>query len=164
MNRSTASIIQEMVLHDQGNPHRVQHFMKVYAFAQMIATEEKLNESQQELIEVAAVMHDIGIRDSIKKYGSNAGPLQEKEGPPLAKAMLSRLSFPQPFIDRICFLIGHHHTYTDIDGMDYQILIEADFLVNIFEHKIHRDAIQNILIKYFQTETGKNLLKSMYLS
>ena len=33
--------------------------------------------------------------------------------------------------ERVAYLIGHHHTYDKIEGMDYQILVEADFLVNI---------------------------------
>ena len=27
----------------------------------------------------------------------------------------------------------HHHTYTGVDGIDYQILLEADYLVNADE-------------------------------
>ena len=41
--------------------------------------------------------------------------------------------FDAELIDRISYLIAHHHTVTGIDGMDYQILIEADFLVNAAE-------------------------------
>ena len=37
---------------------------------------------------------------------------------------------PEGYADRIAFLISHHHTIDQIDGMDYQILIEADYLVN----------------------------------
>ena len=36
-------------------------------------------------------------------------------------------------VERICYLIGHHHTYKDVDGADYQLLLEADFLVNAYE-------------------------------
>ena len=43
-------------------------------------------------------------------------------------------------IRRVEYLVGHHHTYKDIDGLDYQILVEADFLVNILK----MDWIKNI--------------------
>ncbi len=56
-----------------------------------------------------------------------------KEGPALAEQMLSELGFEKDVIERVSFLVGHHHTYTGIDGLDYQILVEADFLVNLFE-------------------------------
>ena len=41
--------------------------------------------------------------------------------------MLETLDFEDSVIDRVCYLIAHHHTYTDINGLDYQILVEADF-------------------------------------
>ena len=44
-----------------------------------------------------------------------------------------RLGFAENVIERVCYLIGHHHTYTGIEGRDYQILVEADFLVNLYE-------------------------------
>lgn len=41
--------------------------------------------------------------------------------------MLENLSYDKDIIERVCYLVGHHHTYNSIDGMDYQILVEADF-------------------------------------
>lgn len=35
--------------------------------------------------------------------------------------------------NRICYLIAHHHTYDNVEGLDYRILLEADFLVNAME-------------------------------
>ena len=33
-------------------------------------------------------------------------------------------------VERIAFLVGHHHTLEGIDGPDWHILIEADYFVN----------------------------------
>jgi hypothetical protein len=60
-------------------------------------------------------------------------------------------------------LIGHHHTYSKIDGIDYQILIEADFLVNIYEDEIKIPQIESIKNKYFKTKSGTEFLNSLYL-
>ena len=57
---------------------------------------------------------------------------------------------------------GHHHTYNQIDGLDFQILVEADFLVNIFEDKMNVDQIASIRKQYFKTKTGIELLQSVY--
>ena len=65
-------------------------------------------------------------------------------------------------IDRICYLIAHHHTYNDIDGLDYQILVESDFLVNIYEDHLIPQAIENIREKIFRTKSGLYLLDNMY--
>ena len=67
-----------------------------------------------------------------EKYGKCDGKLQEQEGPIVAQKMLSQLGFENYMVERICFLIGHHHTYDNIDGLDYQALVEADFLVNLY--------------------------------
>lgn len=45
-------------------------------------------------------------------------------------------------MDRVCWLVGHHHTYTDIRDLDYQILVEADCLVNLYEDDAPRSAVE----------------------
>ena len=64
--------------------------------------------------------------------------------------------------DRILYLIGNHHTYTNINGIDYQILIEADFLVNIFEDRLHKESIDSIKKNIFRTTAGLGLLDKLY--
>ena len=64
--------------------------------------------------------------------------------------------------DRVAYLVGHHHTYTNINGMDYQILVEADFLVNLYEDSVPKAAAQNALDKIFKTQTGKTICKEMF--
>ena len=66
-------------------------------------------------------------------------------------------------IERVSYLVGHHHTYHDIEGMDYQILVEADFLVNIYEGDMQQSEIVSVREKIFRTRTGKELLDTMFL-
>ena len=65
-------------------------------------------------------------------------------------------------VERICYLVGHHHTYDQVDGMDYQILLEADFLVNIYEDGLSREAANRALERVFKTEAGKKLFRILY--
>ena len=65
--------------------------------------------------------------------------------------------------EHVCFLVGHHHTYTNIDDIDYQILIEADFLVNAYEDSLNKTSIQNIKSKIIKTKTGTMYLEKMFL-
>ena len=88
--------------------------------------------------------------------------LQEQEGPTVAQQMLLELGFENYMIERICYLIGHHHTYTNMDGMDYQILVEADFLVNLYEDDANRHTIQKAYDNIFRTDTGKQIFAQMY--
>lgn len=163
MRHPIGTIITEMVRYEQGEPERVHHFLKVHAFARVIGESEGLSEREQEILEVAAVLHDVGIRASLRKYGSSAGPYQEKEGPEIARGMLTRLGYDEAFIDRVCYLIAHHHTYDAIEGKDYQILVEADFLVNMLEEHMDPETVKNVLEKLFKTAKGTAYLKTMYL-
>lgn len=157
-----SSLIDEMIAYDKGDPRRIQHFMKVHDFARTIGQLEGLDEQTLYILESAAVVHDIGIHVCEEKYGSCEGKLQEKEGPALAKEMLERLGYEQKVINRICYLVGHHHTYTNIDGIDYQILIEADFLVNMYEDGVSQDAVRKAYQNIFQTENGRKICRNMF--
>lgn len=65
--------------------------------------------------------------------------------------------------ERIVYLVGHHHTLTDVDGMDYQILIEADYLVNADESHYSQENIRHTMETVFRTATGISLLQSAFL-
>lgn len=151
-----------MIEYYGGDPARIQHFLKVHSFADWIAEEEGLEEKEREILEAAALVHDIGIKIAEEKYGSCAGPLQEKEGPAQARWMLEECGYSGELVDRVCYLVGHHHTYTDIDGADYQILVEADFLVNLFEGKESAEAIGQAYRRIFKTGAGKRICREMY--
>ena len=123
---------------------------------------EELDDASLFILEAAAYTHDIGIRVAEEKYGRCDGKLQEQEGPIIAQKMLSQLGFENYIVERICFLIGHHHTYDNIDGLDYQILVEADFLVNLYEDDAGNRAIDKAYKRIFKTETGKKIFRLMF--
>ena len=125
-----------------GDAKRIQHFIKVRGFAATIGRLEGLDKEELFVLETAALVHDIGIKVCERKYGSCNGKLQELEGPAEAEKLLVSLGdFSTETIERVCWLVAHHHTYNDIADIDYQILVEADFLVNVFEDGILPDAI-----------------------
>ena len=152
----------KMIAFDRGQPDLIQHFTKVHAYAKLIAELEGIDAHAREVLEAAALVHDIGIPLCNEKYGSHPGPMQEKEGPPLAQAMLSELDFTQEEIDRVCTLVGEHHTLSPIDGIDHQILLEADFLVNCFAHANGRDSLLHTLNTVFATKTGEEIFTQMF--
>ena len=157
-----SQITGAMIKYNAGDPRRVHHLLKVHAFARAIGELEGLDESTQEILEIAALTHDIGIKLSEQKYGSASGEHQQVEGPPEAEKLLRGLGVGEPVIDRVCWLIAHHHTYHDIQGLDYQILVEADFLVNVYEDGMEQEAIQSVRERVFRTGTGKMFLDRMF--
>lgn len=157
------TLIARMIEYEDGCVERVNHFLKVFAFAKTIAEGEGLDRETQDVLEAAAVTHDVGIRVCFEKYGSCDGQKQELEGPTIAEKLLPACGYAPAVCARVCYLIGHHHTYVGIDGADYQILVEADFLVNIFENGMAQEAARKIRDNIFKTKTGRKLLTDLYL-
>jgi hypothetical protein len=156
--------MNQMIRYFGNDIRRINHALKVYGFASAVCRSEMQSPETVSVIEMAALLHDIGIPVSEKKYNSCAGKYQELEGPPIAFEILTSLNIPPELVDRICFLIGHHHTYSKIDGPDFQILVEADFLVNIHEDNMNGKMIESIRTKYFRTRTGIDILDTLYIN
>ena len=142
--------------------HDINHFMKVWGFAHTIGLEEGLDPAVQETLELAAIVHDIACTLCRSRYGEANGKHQELEGGPLARSFYEEFHLPDSQLDRIVCLVSHHHTYTDIDGIDYQILLEADFLVNADESSLSRKAAENFRDRVFRTKSGLLLLEKLY--
>ena len=158
----TGNVISTMIAYLKGNRHEVEHFLKVYGYAKAIGELEGLDARTQEILEVAAVVHDIGIPRAIEKYGNDAGPYQEELGPAEARAMLEGLGYDDELISRVCALVGRHHTYTDVDGLDCRILLEADYLVNASHNQHKPEAVAAAKEAFFRTETGIRFLKENF--
>ena len=153
------TLCEAMIHYDRGDAKRIHHFLKVHAFAKQIGLEEGLDAETQFILEAAAYVHDIGIHQGEIKYGRNDGMIQQELGPKEALPMLKRLHFTQAEIDRILWLIAHHHSYGSIDGPDAQILAEADMLVNQFEDGASDEQNKALYHRLYKTETGKRLFR-----
>ena len=79
---STVTVLEtakKMIDYSHGNLHDINHFMKVYAYAKMIAEGEQLDPDTQKLVEMTALVHDIACPLCRVKYGNTNGKNQEKE-------------------------------------------------------------------------------------
>lgn len=157
-----AQIIKKMIEYSEGNIHDINHFIKVWTYAKTIGKMEHLDERTQFILEVAAITHDIACPLCREKYGNANGKYQEEEGKILVADFLKDTDLKDDEIDRVVFLVGHHHTFSDIKGMDYQILIEADYIVNADESQHALKNIENFTSRVCKTATGISLLKSIY--
>ena len=161
MNVPYPEILTAMMRYDAGDPRRIQHALKVYAYASLIGEREGLGGLALAALKTAATLHDIGIHNCEAKYGSAAGSLQEREGPPVARELLAPFGLPEDLVGRVCFLIGHHHTYAGVDGPDYRILLEADLLVNLVEGGASPGQAENAE-KHFRTKDGLACLRCLF--
>ena len=158
------NVITDMILYFGSDAKRINHALKVHGFAQAICESEDVSDSERKIAELTALLHDIGIREAERKYNSSAWNYQETEGPPVAREILEKNGVADKITDRVCFITGHHHSFDKIDGIDFQILVEADLLVNIFEDASGRERAESVKNKVFKTSAGRKLLDSMYLS
>ena len=141
-SKITSAAIEKMIDFYQGNLRDIEHFLKVWAYAKTIGEQESVDANTQAILELAAVVHDISCPLCREKYGNTNGKNQELESEPLVKEFFEDLPVSEQKVERIVWLVTHHHTYTNIDGMDYQILVEADFLVNASESNYSRESIE----------------------
>ena len=142
---------------------RVHHAIKVARFAEQIL---KMEGGNPLVVMGAAYLHDIGIHEASRKYGSHSGHYQDMEGPAIAREILERLNVPKQVIDEVCDIIGHHHSPREKETLHFQILYEADGLVNIEEEGIskNREKVEQLIRKVFRTVTGKRLAEELYLA
>lgn len=162
MTERIRRLFMAMIAFDQGKPALIQHFTKVHDYARLLALGEALPQEALETVEAAALVHDIAIPLCLEKYGSDAGALQEKEGPSLASPMLREAGFSEEITARVCRLVSMHHTYEPMDGIDHQILVEADFMVNSYENALGKAACREIYKKIFRTQTGRQVYRDMF--
>lgn len=158
-----AGVMRKMILLSRGNRHDINHFLKVHAFARLIAESEGLPPAERETLEMAALLHDIACPLCREKYGRADGKSQEREGMPLAERFFEGTDVDEATRRRVVYLVGHHHTLDAIDGLDYQILVEADYLVNADEANLPESNIIHARDKIFKTKCGQELLASIYL-
>lgn len=162
MTQTIQRVMEKMIALYAGDARRIQHFTKVHAYAALIGSKEGLPSEEQNILEIASLTHDIGIHYCEEKYGQCGGRLQEQVGPSLAKTLLEEAEVEESVTQRVCFLIGHHHTYSGVDGLDWQILLEADFLVNGLEDAMDKEAIYSAYRKVFKTAYGRTLCRQMF--
>lgn len=140
----------------------IDHTQKVLGYAMQICDGENIGEGfLRDVIALAAIFHDIGIPAALKKYGTSAHTYQEQEGPPIAADLMLELGVRPDVLSRVCYIVGHHHTRQSIDGLDFQVLWEADALVNIPARGLNPDPEQREaqVSENFRTETGKRLMR-----
>lgn len=154
-------LVKAIFDYDPDGPN-IHHLMAVHAYSRLIAQMENVDEHTLLITEVAAYLHDIGVKISKEKFGNSEPKHQEAEGPVIAREILAPFEMPESDLERVCFIIGHHHTYEAIDGIDFQILVEADYIVNLMEGYCKRESLQSMKTNIFKTESGKYILEQMF--
>ena len=141
---------------------RKEHARQVTRYAEELLKTEPGSEA---VVITAAILHDIGIPTSIQKYGSTAGPHQEKEGPPIAHRILKDLGCPDKVTEEVCTIIASHHSPGEVDTDNFRVVYDADWLVNLKDEYDVKDPdkLARIIERIFLTRSGKRMARAKFL-
>lgn len=157
-----SKILEKMIAFSAGNIHDIDHLIRVWTYARTMGELEGLDEETQLVLEAAAIVHDIACPLCREKYGNTNGKYQEEEGAPMAKAFLADSGLTGGQIERVAYLVGHHHTLSDIEGMDHQILIEADYIANATENGYSQENVVSFVNTVMKTASGQRVAKTVF--
>lgn len=156
------ALMTAMIRMNRGDTRRINHLLKVFALAQMIGFGAQLSEQDQAIVEAVAICHDIGIPVAEHLYGRCTYAMQQSLGASEAGKLLPRLGYPPAMVARICHIISLHHTFEAIDALDFQVLVEADLLVNLEEQQSNMEQIHHMRKSIFKTDSGTHLLDDIF--
>ena len=157
-----AQLMEKMLAFSEGNLHDIDHLLRVWPYAKTIGELEGLDPETQYVLEAAAIVHDIACPLCREKYGNTHGKHQEEEGALMTRAFLQDTGMRPEQIERVVYLVAHHHTFTGVDGIDYQILLEADYLANASENGYQKEQIEAFLARTVKTASGARLIRSVF--
>ncbi len=163
------TVMSQMITYFGSDKRRIHHAMKVYGFAAALWDEEAEarclsdDDDRHQTLLLAAILHDIGVVEAEKKHDSNASRYQELEGPGVAEPILDACGIDPRTSARVCYLIGHHHSYHLIDDLDFEILTEAEELVNLEEDQLDLHTILTARGLSMRTAGSVKLLDSYLL-
>ena len=154
---------QKLVAYFGADKKRIEHAKRVMYFAEELLKQET---ADWHIVIPASILHDVGIKVAEEKYGSSAGHYQEKEGPSIARKILLEMKFKNEDIDEICEIIAHHHSPGKINTINFKVLYDADWLVNLKDELNIKDKskLKEVINRIFLTEAGKTLAEKLYLA
>jgi HD superfamily phosphohydrolase YqeK len=143
---------------------RIGHAGRVARYAEQLG---KALNGDMAIVLSAAYLHDIGIRESERKYNSSSAGYQEQEGPPVAREILKRLGASDPLIEEVCDIIGHHHHPRPEETVNFKAIYDADMITNmeegLKEHPVDGDRLSEMIGKAFLTPAGRDLARKVLL-
>jgi hypothetical protein len=155
-------LIDEMKKVFAGDEPRIEHALSVLYYAERLQAEEG---GDAMVVKAAAILHDIGIAQAERKYGSSAAKYQEAEGPIIARGILAKYDLDKADVEHICRIIASHHSGRDIDTVEFNIVRDADWLVNIPAEfaGASREKLKEIIDRTFRTCTGRNIALELFV-
>ena len=157
MKKPETKLLLDALLYEEGHPRRTQHILKVYALAKLLGECSGLGEEERQILQAAAILHDIPIKYCKERYKGDACQAnQQKEAPGLVRDFLQQAGYPPDYLPRVLELVVNHHCYTGPHSQLLQLLIEADLIVNAYEEPLFEE--ERVYVRrLFHSDAGKEL-------
>lgn len=155
-------LIDEMKKVFETDQKRIEHTLAVLNYAEQIQSAEG---GDPLVVKAAAILHDIGILQAEKNYGSSAAKYHQIEGPIIARPILAKYELDKETIEHICKIIADHHSAKNIDTLEFRIVWDADWLVNLQKPvpETDREKLKDIIDKTFKTHKGRQLAVDLFI-
>lgn len=142
---------------------RISHGRRVFSYAMRI---QEIEGGDRDVVAMAAILHDVGIKPAEERYGSSAALYQEKLGPEIVDEILTGLGVPGEKISRVKEIVAHHHTPGVVRNLEFACLWDADLIVNLAGSPPRGGAaeIEKIVERRFMTAEGRRLARDVLLS
>ncbi len=141
---------------------RIQHAKQVYTLSLRI---NEVEGGERDVVALAALLHDVGIKPAEKLHGSSRAAYQEELGPPIAEEILVRLGFDEATISSVKEIIASHHTPGRVTTREFACIWDADMIVNLkdAENRASGKAMEEIIDRRFMTDGGKKIAREILM-
>ncbi|UCF43166.1 MAG: HD domain-containing protein [Planctomycetota bacterium] len=155
-------LIDEMKKVFAGDEQRIEHALGVLDYAERIQAAEG---GDAMVVKAAAILHDIGIAQAERKYGSSEAKYQQAEGPIIARGILTKYDLDKADVEHICGIIASHHSARDIDTIEFNVVWDADRLVDIPAEftGASKEELKQIIGKTFRTCAGRRIALELFV-
>jgi hypothetical protein len=160
--RTREVVLESMRAVFVGLPYGIEHTERVVANVVAILDGELAPAPIRDVAFLAAVLHDIGAAEALRRHGSIEGRHQELEGPAVARDILERAGAPPEVVVRICHIVGHHHTASAVEGLDFEAVWDGDLIeALVFAARDVPAAILELRIdSELRTSSGRKLARA----
>jgi len=138
---------------------QIPHTVCVVYYTHIISQIEKIPERESLLMEISAILHDVGCPNSKKKFGNTLPHNQETEGallvPIFIDKFINKKVITKKEAEWLTTVVGSHHNHLSAKKYSFEPMADADMIVNNQEGYYNKKNFD--IQKALYTESAKKL-------
>ena len=112
MINNETHLLYSVLCYEEGHCRRTQHILKVYALAKLFGEQEKISVEDQQILQAAAILHDVAIKYCKEHYNGDASQNNQKQVVSiLVTRFLESANYLPSYVPKIIELVNCHHDY-----------------------------------------------------